>query len=70
MHTTEKTMDTLPLESSALACEGVITAAAVLSQVLEVQRVAPNDPQTPAAVTLLLEAYAAACIAGGDVAEA
>ena len=63
-------MDTLPLESSALACEGVITAAAVLSQVLEVQRVAPNDPQTPAAVTLLLEAYAAACIASGDVAEA
>lgn len=63
-------MTTLPLESSALACEGVITAAAVLSQVLEVQRVAPDDPQTPDAVNLLLEAYAVACSAGGDVGEA
>ena len=63
-------MTTLPLESSALACEGVITAAAVLSQVLEVQRVAPNDPQTPDAVNLLLEAYAVACTAGGDAGEA
>ena len=63
-------MTTLPLESAAYACEGVITAVAVLSQVLEVQRVAPNDPQTPDAVNLLLEAYAVACTAGGDVAEA
>ena len=62
--------DCLPLESSALACEGVITAAAVLSQVLEVQRVAPDDPQTPAAVSLLLEAYAASCASAGDVGEA
>ena len=63
-------MTTLPLESSALACEGVITGVAVLSQVLEVQRVAPDDPQTPDAVNLLLEAYAVACSAGGDVGEA
>jgi|TARA_R110002074_G_scaffold171799_1_gene334300 hypothetical protein len=63
-------MTTLPLESSALACEGVITAVAVLSQVLEVQRVAPDDPQTPDAVNLLLEAYAVACSAAGDVGEA
>ena len=63
-------MTTLPLESSALACEGVITAAAVLSQVLEVQRVAPNDPQTPEAVDLLLEAYAVSCATAGQTAEA
>jgi hypothetical protein len=69
MHTTEKTM-TLPLESAAYACEGVITAAAVLSQVLEVQRVAPNDPQTPDAVNLLLEAYAVSCATAGQTAEA
>ncbi len=62
--------DSLPLESCARACEGVITAAAVLSQVLEVQRIAPEDPQTPDAVNLLLEAYAVACTAGGDVGEA
>ena len=61
---------TLPLESAAYACEGVIAAAAVLSQVLEVQRIAPEDPQTPDAVNLLLEAYAIACAEGGDVAEA
>ena len=63
-------MTTLPLESSALACEGVITAVAVLSQVLEVQRVAPNDPQTPEAVDLLLEAYAVSCATAGQTAEA
>ena len=63
-------MNNLPLEAAAIACEGVITAAAVLSQVLQVQRDCPNDPLTPAAVDLLLEAYAAACTAGGDVAEA
>ena len=63
-------MTTLPLESSALACEGVITAAAVLSQVLEVQRVAPDDPLTPAAVNLLLEAYAGSCAEAGQTAEA
>ena len=62
--------DCLPLESSALACEGVITGVAILSQVLEVQRIAPADPQTPDAVNLLLEAYAIACAEGGDVAEA
>ena len=37
----------LPLELTEYACEGVITGVAVLSQVLEVQRVAPDDPQTP-----------------------
>ena len=63
-------MTTLPLESAAYACEGVITAAAVLSQVLEVQRVAPNDPQTPEAVDLLLEAYAVSCVTAGQTAEA
>lgn len=63
-------MTTLPLESAAYACEGVITAAAVLSQVLEVQRVAPNDPQTPEAVDLLLEAYAVSCATAGQTAEA
>ena len=60
----------LPLEMTEYACEGVITAAAVLSQVLEVQRIAPEDPQTPDAVNLLLEAYAIACADGGDIAEA
>ncbi len=63
-------MTTLPLESAAYACEGVITAVAVLSQVLEVQRVAPNDPQTPEAVDLLLEAYAVSCATAGQAAEA
>ena len=63
-------MTTLPLESAAYACEGVITAVAVLSQVLEVQRVAPEDPQTPDAVNLLLEAYALACVGSDCVAEA
>ena len=63
-------MTTLPLESAAYACEGVITAAAVLSQVLEVQRVAPEDPQTPDAVNLLLEAYAFSCATAGQTAEA
>ena len=60
----------LPLELTEYACEGMITAAAVLSQVLEVQRVAPDDPQTPDAVNLMLEAYAAACAVAGDIAEA
>ena len=60
----------LPLEMTEYACEGVITGVAILSQVLEVQRVAPDDPQTPDAVNLLLEAYAVACATGGDIAEA
>ena len=60
----------LPLEMTEYACEGVITGVAILSQVLEVQRIAPDDPQTPDAVNLLLEAYAIACATGGDVAEA
>jgi len=62
--------DCLPLESSALACEGVITGVAILSQVLEVQRIAPEDPQTPEAVDLLLEAYAISCATAGQTAEA
>ena len=62
--------DCLPLESSALACEGVITGVAILSQVLEVQRIAPEDPQTPDAVNLLLEAYAISCATAGQTAEA
>ena len=37
--------DCLPLESSALACEGVITGVAILSQVLEVQRIAPGSQE-------------------------
>ena len=60
----------LPLELTEYACEGMITAAAVLSQVLEVQRVAPDDPRTPDAVNLLLEAYAVSCAMAGDIAEA
>ena len=60
----------LPLELTEYACEGMITAAAVLSQVLEVQRVAPDDPQTPDAVNLLLEAYAVSCAMAGQIAEA
>jgi hypothetical protein len=62
--------DCLPLESAEYACEGVITGVAVLSQVLEVQRIAPDDPLTPDAVSLMLEAYAAACAVAGDIAEA
>jgi hypothetical protein len=60
----------LPLELTECACEGVITGVAVLSQVLEVQRVAPDDPQTPEAVDLLLEAYAISCATAGQTAEA
>ncbi len=60
----------LPLELTENACEGVITGVAILSQVLEVQRVAPDDPQTPDAVNLLLEAYAVSCAMAGDIAEA
>ena len=60
----------LPLEMTENACEGVITGVAILSQVLEVQRIAPDDPQTPDAVNLLLEAYAIACAECGDIAEA
>ena len=60
----------LPLEMTENACEGVITGVAILSQVLEVQRVAPDDPQTPEAVNLLLEAYAVSCAEAGDIAEA
>ena len=60
----------LPLELTEYACEGVITGVAILSQVLEVRRIAPDDPQTPDAVNLLLEAYAVACAEGGDIAEA
>ena len=61
---------TLSLESAETACESLITGFAILSQVLEVQRIAPEDPQTPDAVNLLLEAYAIACAGGGDIAEA
>ena len=60
----------LPLELTEYACEGVITGVAILSQVLEVQRIAPDDPLTPDAVNLLLEAYAVACAEAGDIAEA
>ena len=60
----------LPLELTEYACEGVITGVAILSQVLEVQRIAPDDPLTPAAVNLLLEAYADSCAEAGDIAEA
>jgi len=60
----------LPLELTENTCEGVITGVAILSQVLEVQRIAPDDPQTPDAVNLLLEAYAIACAEAGDIAEA
>ena len=60
----------LPLELTEYACEGVITGVAVLSQVLEVQSVAPDDPQTPEAVDLLLEAYAISCATAGQTAEA
>jgi len=60
----------LPLELTENTCEGVITGVAILSQVLEVQRIAPDDPQTPDAVNLLLEAYAIACAESGDIAEA
>ena len=60
----------LPLEMTEYACEGVITGVAILSQVLEVQRVAPDDPQTPEAVDLLLEAYAVSCATAGQTAEA
>ena len=35
-----------------------------------IQRVAPDDPQTPDAVNLLLEAYAVSCAMAGDIAEA
>jgi hypothetical protein len=63
-------MNNLPLESAAFACEGVITAVAVLSQVLQVQRDCPNDPLTPAAVDMLLEAYAVSCTHAGQTAEA
>ena len=61
---------TLPLESAEIACESVITGVAVLSQVLEVQRIAPDDPLTPEAVSLMLEAYAVSCAVAGDIAEA
>ena len=63
-------MTDLSLESAEIACESLITGVAVLSQVLEVQRIAPDDPLTPEAVNLLLEAYAIACATGGDIAEA
>ena len=61
---------TLSLESAEIACESLITGVAVLSQVLEVQRIAPDDPQTPEAVSLMLEAYAVSCAVAGDIAEA
>ena len=60
----------LSLESAEIACESLITGVAVLSQVLEVQRTAPDDPLTPDAVSLMLEAYAVACAVAGDIAEA
>ena len=63
-------MTDLSLESAEIACESLITGVAVLSQVLEVQRIAPDDPLTPEAVSLMLEAYAVACAEAGDIAEA
>ena len=60
----------LSLESAEIACESLITRDAELSQVLEVQRIAPDDPLTPDAVSLMLEAYAVACAEAGDIAEA
>ena len=63
-------MTDLSLESAEIACESLITGVAVLSQVLEVQRIAPDDPLTPDAVSLMLEAYAVACAEAGDIAEA
>jgi hypothetical protein len=63
-------MTDLSLESAEIACESLITGVAVLSQVLEVQRIAPDDPLTPEAVSLMLEAYAVACAVAGDIAEA
>ena len=63
-------MTALSLESAEIACESLITGVAVLSQVLEVQRIAPDDPLTPEAVSLMLEAYAVACAEAGDIAEA
>jgi hypothetical protein len=60
----------LSLESAEIACESLITGVAVLSQVLEVQRIAPDDPLTPEAVSLMLEAYAVSCAVAGDIAEA
>ena len=63
-------MTDLSLESAEIACESLITGVAVLSQVLEVQRIAPDDPLTPDAVSLMLEAYAVACAVAGDIAEA
>jgi hypothetical protein len=61
---------TLSLESAEIACESLITGVAILSQVLEVQRIAPDDPLTPEAVSLMLEAYAVSCAVAGDIAEA
>ena len=63
-------MTDLSLESAEIACESLITGVAVLSQVLEVQRIAPDDPLTPDAVSLMLEAYAVSCAVAGDIAEA
>ena len=63
-------MTDLSLESAEIACESLITGVAVLSQVLEVQRIAPDDPLTPAAVSLMLEAYAVSCAVAGVIAEA
>ena len=60
----------LSLESAEIACESLITGVAVLSQVLEVQRIAPDDPLTPDAVSLMLEAYAVACAEAGNISEA
>jgi hypothetical protein len=60
----------LSLESAEIACESLVTGVAVLSQVLEVQRIAPDDPLTPHAVSLMLEAYAVSCAVAGDIAEA
>ena len=63
-------MTDLSLESAEIACESLITGVAVLSQVLEVQRIAPDDPLTPDAVSLMLEAYAVSCVVAGVIAEA
>ena len=42
----------------------------LIERVVSMARIAPEDPQTPDAVNLLLEAYAIACAEGGDIAEA
>ncbi len=59
-----------PLDAATLACEDIVTSLAVASQMLEVERQAPDDPLTPRAITMLLEAYAISCASAGNIAEA